>query len=109
DLTDSFWHLAAEILQHRHRDFVRESQVELPGGEGQHRGRAARNNRVLDGVEIGFTGLPVVGIANKLYRLVRFELGEFKGSGTDRVLPHLGRWDMAWVHRAKSRGEQRQE
>jgi hypothetical protein len=97
------------ILQHRDGDLVGEGHVEIAGNEGEHRGRAVRDDRVFDTVEIRFAGLPVIRVARDLDRLVRLELDKFVGTRADRMLPHLGRRHMAGVDRAETRGEQRQK
>jgi len=59
-LAHNLRHLALHVLQHRHRDLVGEGHVEIAGNEGEDRGRAVRDDRVVDAVEIGSAGLPVI-------------------------------------------------
>src|SRR5215813_4328214 len=81
-------------------------QSVFPSDEGQVRGRHVADNRELDAVEIGTPAFPVIRVAGQRDPLVRFKLDEFKGSGTDRMLTHLGRDNMAWIDHRIAGGQQ---
>src|SRR5262249_8020682 len=93
----------------RHRDGVGERHVELARGEGQYRRRQVLYDRILDAVEIRPAILPIIWVSCDLDRLVRLEFDEFKWTGTDWILAHIARRDVAGIDRRIPGSEQRKE
>jgi hypothetical protein len=106
EVADRLRRLRFHVLQERDRDLVRKGQIELAGDESEDRGRAVGDDRVFDAVEIGPARLPIIGVADELDPLVRFELDEFERAGADRMLPHVARRDMAGIDRRVAGGDQ---
>ena len=101
--------LRLHVLQQRDRDLGREGHVELAGDEAEDRGRAVRDDRVLDAVEIGQALLPVVRILHELDRLVLLQLDELERPGADRIGALLRRGDVAGIDRRVARREHREQ
>src|ERR1051325_8590674 len=64
---------------------------------------------ILDSIEIGPPGLPVIRVLGQLDALVRLVFDKFERAGADRVLAHLRRADMARIDRRIAGGEQGQQ
>jgi hypothetical protein len=109
DFADRLRRLRLHFAHQRDCDIIRPSQVELAAGKGQYRRRAVRDDRVLDGIEMGPPRFPVIRVVRDLDALVWLVLDEFERARSDRVLPHLRRCHMAGVDRRIARGEQREQ
>ena len=101
--------LRLHVLQQRDRDFGRERDVELAGDEAEDRGRAVREDRVFDAVEIGQALLPVVRVLHELDRLVLLQLDELERAGADRIGALLRRRDVAGIDRRIAGREHRED
>ena len=98
-ITNSLRRLLFHVLEERDCDLVGKGQVELTGDEGEDRGRAVRNDRVFDAVEIGPPRFPIIGISDQLDPFIRLELDEFERAGADRMLPNVAWRDMTRIDR----------
>src|SRR6516225_5436468 len=57
-------------------------------------------------IEVGMPAFPVIRVAGQRDPLVRLKLDKSKGSGTDGMLPHFGRGNMAWIDHRIAGGQQ---
>src|SRR5260370_6383908 len=107
--TDRLRCLALYLLHQRDRHLVRKRHVELAGDEGEDRGRAVRDYRVFDTVQIRSPRLPVSRVALHLDRLVGLVFDKFEGTRANWVAAHVSCRDMARIDRRIPGGEQGEE
>src|SRR5262249_51595142 len=91
-----------DVRHKRNRQLIGKGHIEIAGREGEDRRRAVWDDRVLDAIKIGQTGLPVVRIAAHLNALVALEFDELEGPGSDWRAAHILRGDVARIDRSKS-------
>ena len=101
--------LAAHIIELRDPQEIREGHIDRFRDECQRRRRWILDDRIINPVEIGQPGFPVIRVAHHSNALVRLELDEFERASADWVLPHLGGRDVAGVDRREAASQQVQE
>src|SRR5262249_6149423 len=77
---------------------IRKSDVELSCCESQCRGRRVLDDRILDAVEIGAVGLPVIRVARYLDVLILLVFDKPERARSGWMLPHLRRRYVTRIH-----------